>query len=178
MYVLLIPISRTKFSQANHRITQHLTPHPIPVFPNMHPTPLILLALGAVALAHPTTDATDAPLLQKRSSRPWIDSYAPDDASCKVGDFATSVYGRPFIQAGDCVPWSPYQMRVGGSWGAGAYGLKSFWAFENDDCTGPVKAEIGRKGGEHGFCFNLHTLGCRNGDVDNPCYWQSVRGNK
>ena len=72
----------------------------------MHPTPLILLALGAVALAHPTTNiTTDAPLLEKRSSRPWVDSYAPDNGSCKVGDFATSVYGRPFIQAGDCVAW-------------------------------------------------------------------------
>ena len=52
--------------------------------------------------------------------------------------------------------------RVGGSWGAGSgHQISSFWAFENDDCTGAVKAEISRKGSEHGFCFDLKsTLGC------------------
>ena len=143
----------------------------------MHTTTLILLVFGAVALAHPAINTTDLPLLEKRFSRPWIDSYAPDDGSCKVGDFATSaVYERPFIQAGDCVAWRPYHSRIGGSWGAGAYGLQSFWTFENDDCTGPVKAKISRKGGENGFCFDLQALGCRDGDGDNPCYWQSVKG--
>ena len=145
----------------------------------MHPTPIILLALGAVTLAHPTANTTDAPLLEKRSSRPWIDSYALDDGSCKVGDFATSaVYERPFIQAGHCKRWSPYQSRIGGSWGTEAYGLKSFWAFGNDDCTGPAVAEISRKDGEYGFCFDLQALGCQGGNGDNPCYWQSVKGNQ
>ena len=140
----------------------------------MHALPFILLALGAVALAFPTNNTSDASLLEKRSSRPWIDSYALDDGSCKVGDDGD----RPFIQAGDCEVWTPYQSRVGGSWGAGTYALESFWAFEFDDCTGDVKAKISRKGKEHGFCFDLHTLGCLNGDDGNPCFWRSVRGNK
>lgn len=146
----------------------------------MHLTPLILLALGALALASPTaTNTTDTtPVLEKRSSRPWIDSYEPDDGSCQDGDFANSqMYERPFIQSGDCVNWNPYHSRVGGSWGAGIYGLKSFWAFEGENCTGNVHAKIDRKGSEHGFCFDLETLGCLEGDDVNPCYWQSVRGN-
>ena len=39
--------------------------------------------------------------------------------------------------------------RVGGSWGAGSeHAIISFWAFENDDCTGAVKAKIQRNDGE------------------------------
>ena len=74
--------------------------------------------------------------------------------------------------------FQPATSRVGGSWGAGSFEISSFWAFENDDCTGAVKAKILQKNGEAGFCFTLDTLGCQAGeDVGNPCYWNSVRGN-
>ena len=140
----------------------------------MHISSLLFLALGAIALAQPTNNTTDTSVIEKRSSRPWIESFDTDDTECKIDDGGV----RPFIVAGDCQPFYPYYLRVGGSWGAGTYGLSSFTTYENDDCTGPVKATINRKGKEHGFCFDLHTLGCQNGDVDNPCFWNGIRGNK
>lgn len=139
---------------------------------------LILLALGTVTLAIPTTDTTDPSLIEKRSSRPWLDSFDSDDVVCQDPTNDTATNYRPFIEAGDCQAYQPYSERIGGSWGAGSFSISNFWAFENDDCTGPVKARINRKGHEHGFCFPLESLGCSNGDLDNPCFWNSVRGNK
>lgn len=147
----------------------------------MHTSPLIFLALGVVALALPTDNTVDASLVEKRSSRPWMDSFDLDDVVCQDADGDTSDDPRPFITAGSCQQFSAVTGRVGGSWGAGpGYQISSFWAFENDDCTGAVKAEISRKGSEHGFCFDLNAaLGCvGGGDLDNPCFWNSVRGNR
>lgn len=144
----------------------------------MHtPTALILLALTTSALAIPTT--TTLPL-QKRTSRPWIQEFDYDDIPCQntAGANGDDDADRPFITSGDCNPFSPATGRVGGSWGAGkGDAISGFTAYENEDCTGAVKAVIGRHRGEKGFCFTLDTLGCVDGeDVGNPCFWGSVRG--
>ena len=145
----------------------------------MHTFPLLLLALGAAALAAPTNNTADASLIEKRSSRPWIDSFDVDDGSCLDANGEEDEDPRPFITAGTCQPFQPVVNRVGGSWGAGSYAISSFWAFENDDCTGKVRAVIPRKNGEHGFCFTLESLNCvGGGDLDDPCFWNSVRGNR
>ena len=168
------------FQEKVRRIIQQAVPvTKVPGVPNMHTFSLLLLfaLMGASALAHPTYDNNDNSTkgaLEKRSSRPWLESFDTDDTSCKTDDDGN----RPFIVAGSCQAFQPYELRVGGSWGAGTYGLSSFTAYENDDCTGAVKAVIKRKGKENGFCFNLHSLGCQDGDVDNPCFWNGVRGNK
>lgn len=145
--------------------------------------PIMFLACGVAALALPTNtnnNTVNASLISKRWSRPWLDSFDPDDGTCQDADGDTSDDPRPFITAGSCQQFQPATGRVGGSWGAGSgYALSSFWAFENDDCTGAVKAKIARKGGEHGFCFALDSLGCvGGGDLDNPCFWNSVMGNR
>lgn len=144
----------------------------------MHSSPLLFLALATVALALPTSDTVGATLIEKRSSRPWLDSFDLDDVICQDPDGDTSDDPRPFIQAGECVTFQPATGRVGGSWGAGGFAISGFWAFENDDCTGSVKANITQKNREQGFCFDLDILGCQAGeDLSNPCFWNSVRGN-
>lgn len=145
----------------------------------MYISPLILLALGTAALALPTDNTIDASLIEKRSARPWLDSFDDDDGSCLDPTGDSSDNYRPFIEAGDCVQYQPEEGRVGGSWGAGIYSISSFWAFEGINCTGDVQAKISRTDGQAGFCFPLSSLGCQPGkDVGNPCYWNSVRGNK
>ncbi|KAM0796978.1 hypothetical protein BDR22DRAFT_865119 [Usnea florida] len=146
----------------------------------MHISPLLLLALGTVALTLPTsnntTTNTSLPLLSKRASYPWIDWFEDDDGTCasrEGGDSDDAEFTE--MRAGSCVPFSSATSRVGGSWGADFYSITSFWAFENEDCTGTVKQKVQRKGSEAGFCF---TSDCLNGyDEANPCYFQSVRGN-
>ena len=146
---------------------------------NMHTSSLISLVLAAVTLALPTDNTTHVSFpIEKRASRPWLDSFDVDDINCRDANGDTADDYRPFLQAGQCHSFQPAESRLGGSWGAGHFGIGSFWAYENDDCTGKVKAQITRKNKENGFCFTLDTLGCKNGDVDNPCYWNSVMGHK
>lgn len=146
----------------------------------MQTSVLFCLALGAIALAIPTNNTIDANSIAKRSSRPWIQEFDLDDVPCQnaTGANGDDNYNRPFIKLGDCGAFNPQTGRVGGSWGAGSGDeISSFQAFENDDCTGAVKAIIGRHNDEAGFCFTMDTLGCVDGeDVGNPCYWQSVKG--
>lgn len=146
----------------------------------MHTSALICLVLSTIALAIPTNNTVNVHQIEKRSSRPWIQEFDLDDGPCQnsAGANGDDNDDRPFIKAGDCEAFNPATGRVGGSWGAG-FGdeISSFQAFENDDCTGAVKATIGRHHDEAGFCFTLDTLGCVDGeDVGNPCYWQSVKG--
>ncbi|CAD6587654.1 MAG: hypothetical protein ASARMPREDX12_002959 [Alectoria sarmentosa] len=129
----------------------------------MYTTPLFLLALGTAALALPPPNSS---LIEKRSSRPWLTSFDGDDAVCQDPTGDTGDDPRDFIQASDCVVFQPAEQRVGGSWGAGGFGIGSFTAFENADCTGAVKAVITRKDGEHGFCFLLSALGCQQGETE------------
>ena len=149
----------------------------------MHTSTLILLALGTLALAIPTNNNNNtitAYPIQKRNSRPWIQEFDYDDVPCQntAGANGDDNDNRPFIVSGDCEPFNPATGRVGGSWGAGKGDeISIFTAYENDDCTGAVKAIIPRHNDEAGFCFTLDTLGCVDGeDVGNPCFWLSVRG--
>ena len=154
----------------------------------MHTPTLILLALGTLALAIPTNNNNNnnnnntitAHPIQKRNSRPWIQEFDYDDVPCQntAGANGDDNDNRPFIVSGDCEPFNPATGRVGGSWGAGKGDeISIFTAYENDDCTGAVKAIISRHNDEAGFCFTLDTLGCVDGeDVGNPCFWLSVRG--
>lgn len=145
----------------------------------MYALPLILLVLGTAALALPTNNTIEVSLLEKRVAIPWLKDYDDDDGSCLDLSGDTSSDARPNTRSGKCEPYQPQTGRVGGSWGAGMYKISSFWAFENSDCTGAVKARINQTDGEAGFCFPLSILGCVPGeDVGNPCYWNSVRGNK
>lgn len=146
----------------------------------MHISPLIFLAFATAGLALPTTnDSVDAAVIEKRWSRPWLDSFDADDGSCTDPNGDNSDDPRPFLTSGSCQVFQPEADKVGGSWGAGKYSISSFSAFENPDCTGAVKAKISRKGSEHGFCFNLDTLNCVDGeDLGNPCFWNSVMGSQ
>ena len=166
--------SPTLFQQVRLQSTSQTT-----TFQTMHISPLLLLALGTVALTlqtNNTTTITSPSLLQKRASYPWIDWFEDDDGTCASREGGDSDDGEfTEMRAGRCVPFSSATSRVGGSWGADFDSITSFWAFENEDCTGTVKQKVQRKGSEAGFCF---TSNCLNGyDEANPCYFQSVRGN-
>ncbi len=131
----------------------------------MYTSPLIILALASAALALPTNNATDAFSLEKRSSRPWLGQFQSDDGVCRDPDHEErGTFRQP-------------ETRMGGSWGSGEFGISSWSAFANDDCTGAVKTKITRKGKEDGFCFTLDSLGCLQGTDVSPCWFQSVKGN-
>ena len=71
------------------------------------------------------------------------------------------------------MPYQPQIERVGGSWGD----IAIIEAFEDASCT-QHQAFITRTGAEVGFCTPLSDLGCGNGDVGNPCFWNSVKGHE
>ena len=61
---------------------------------------------------------------------------------------------------------------MGGSWGD----ITTIETFSDVSCTAHQGFLPPRNGAEFGFCVLLNEYGCTNGAVDDPAFWNSVKG--
>lgn len=126
--------------------------------------PLLLLALSVKALSLPTTDEA----LEKRDDGAWIGSFEDADTTCSNSSNFMNSWPTYPLSDGVCVQFSPQDYTVGGSWGD----IATIETFSDVSCS-VHQGFFPNNGTGLAFCILVE---CGNGDVGNPCFWNSVMG--